>query len=260
MFAVSHVQRSFEGQILAQKLSVYAKEYGSDESIDTEILEISHEAMYSTLENGFQLEFDSRTEIIVSYDLFVEKLCQPESMAQENSLETNILALAVKKFPADPETPAIFEVYIYNLTILAHDMSKPKVTWSLEHSIKLDLSPGESVTEIFLDTITEMSNPDCNFKAKLLAIATDQSNLLFYNLDQMTMNQNLDLGKRLGSVAHISRWNFFKQGRGPKPPASLESLFRISDPAQRNKILLESNPDLNFLVTGDSGVLLLSRR
>jgi hypothetical protein len=152
-------------------------------------------------------------------------------MAEENSLEKNILVLAVKKFPADPETPATFEVNIYNLTMLAHDKSNPKVTGSLEYSIKLDLSPGESVTEIFLDTITGMSNPDCNFKAKLLAIATDQSNLLFYNLDQMTLIKNLDLGKRLGSVAHISRWNFFRQGRGPKPPASLESLYRISDPA-----------------------------
>jgi hypothetical protein len=181
-------------------------------------------------------------------------------MAEENSFETNILALAVKKFPADPETPAIFEVNIYNLTILAHDNSNSKVTGSLKHFIKLDLSPGESVTEIFLDTITGMSNPDCNFKTKLLAIATDQSNLLFYNLDQLTLIENLNLGKRLGSVAHISRWNFFEQGRGPKPPARLESLYRISDPAQRNKIVLESNPDLNFLVTGDSGVLLLSRR
>jgi hypothetical protein len=65
--------RSVEGQILAQRLSVYAKEYGSGEALDTELLEKSHEAMYSTLENGFQLEFDSQTEIILSYDLFVEK-------------------------------------------------------------------------------------------------------------------------------------------------------------------------------------------
>jgi hypothetical protein len=73
VFAGSHVQRSVEGQILAQRLSVYANKYGSDEALDTEILEKSHEAMYSTLENGFQLEFDSRTEIMLSYDLFVEK-------------------------------------------------------------------------------------------------------------------------------------------------------------------------------------------
>ena len=181
-------------------------------------------------------------------------------MVEENSLEKNILAVAVKKFPADPETPATFEVDIYNLTIVAHNKSNPKINALIQNSIKLDLSPGESVTEIFLDTITGMSNPDCNFKGKLLAIATDQSNLLFYNLDQMTLMKNLDLGKRLGSVAHISRWNFFKPGPGPNPPASLESLYRISDHDQRNKLPVETNPDLNFLVTGDSGFLLLSRR
>lgn len=73
MFAGTHVRRGEEGEILAQRLSVYSKEYGSKKVLDTEILEKPHEAMYSTLENGFQLEFDSRTEILVSYDLFVEK-------------------------------------------------------------------------------------------------------------------------------------------------------------------------------------------